>query len=77
MKLRSKGRKLAKRIRPFSQAGGRIVEALIPVPQRFERTHPMDFAMHWGHARVRARYTEAVTAASNFTFGEGKVTQPP
>jgi hypothetical protein len=33
---------------------------LIPVPRRYDRTSEMDFAMHWGHARVRPRYAEAV-----------------
>jgi hypothetical protein len=27
--------------------------------------HGPDFAMHWGHARVRTRYAEAVAAREN------------
>ena len=37
---------------------------LIPVPRRYERNSEMDFGMHWGHARVRPRYAEAVEASA-------------
>lgn len=39
-----------------------VAESLIPVPRRYDRLSEMDFGMHWGHARVRPRYAEAVAA---------------
>jgi hypothetical protein len=39
-----------------------VAESLIPVPRRYDRLIEMDFGMHWGHARVRPRYAEAVAA---------------
>ena len=65
VKLRSRCRKLAERIGSSWYTGGRIAESLIPVPRRYGRTNEMDFAMHWGHARVRKRYAEAVAAQSH------------
>jgi hypothetical protein len=50
VKLRSSCRKRA------------VPEWLIPVPRRYDRVSEMDFAVHWGHARVRPRYAEAVAA---------------
>jgi len=41
-----------------------VAESLNPVPRRYERFSEMDFGMHWGHARVRPRYAEAVAARS-------------
>ena len=40
--------------------GGTAAEALIPVPSRYQPYDDMDFAMHWGQARVRTRYQEAL-----------------
>ena len=39
-----------------------VAESLNPVPRRYDRTTEMDFGMHWGHARLRPRYAEAVAA---------------
>jgi hypothetical protein len=63
VQLRGRFRKLARTLPPSWSTGSRIAESLIPVPRRYERTSEMDFAMHWGHARVRTRYAEAVAAA--------------
>jgi hypothetical protein len=65
VRLRSRLRKLARALPSSASAGSRIAESWIPVPRRYERTSEMDFAMHWGHARVRARYAEAVAAREN------------
>jgi len=65
LKLRSRCRKLARAIQSISYTGGRMAESLIPVPRRYERFNEMDFAMHWGHARVRQRYAEAVAASAS------------
>jgi hypothetical protein len=51
VRIRSRGRKLG------------LPDRLIPVPRRYDRINEMDFAMHWGHARVRPRYAEAVARA--------------
>ncbi|HEY8152731.1 MAG TPA: hypothetical protein VII72_01245 [Myxococcota bacterium] len=50
VKLRTRARRLG------------VAERLIPVPRQYDRVNEMDFAMHWGHARVRPRYAEAVAA---------------
>jgi hypothetical protein len=51
VRIRARGRKLG------------VPDRLIPVPRRYDRSNEMDFAMHWGHARVRPRYAEAVAKA--------------
>lgn len=60
--LRSSGRKLARRIGALSKTGGLVAVSLIPVPRRYDRINELDFGMHWGHARLRPRYAEAVEA---------------
>jgi hypothetical protein len=70
VRLRARFRKLARTLPSSWSKGSRIAESLIPVPRRYERTSEMDFAMHWGHARVRARYAEAVAAASRRSHAE-------
>ena len=42
--------------------GGKTAALLLPSLSRFRDWNEMDFAMHWGQARVRPRYAEAVTA---------------
>jgi hypothetical protein len=49
-------------IKSFWWTGGTAAESLIPVPWRYQDYDDMDFAMHWGQARVRERYAEAVVA---------------
>jgi hypothetical protein len=39
-----------------------VADALIPVSRRYDRVGQIDFGMHWGHARLRPRYAEAVEA---------------
>jgi hypothetical protein len=39
-----------------------LADSLLPVSRRYGRCNQMDFGMHWGHARVRPRYAEAVEA---------------
>jgi len=58
-KLEQRLVKLRSRLRKAS-----LAESLIPVPRRYERLIEMDYGMHWGHARVRPRYAEAVAARS-------------
>jgi len=62
--LRSACEKAVGHIKTFWWSGGTAAESLIPVPWRFQDYDDMDFAMHWGQARVRQRYAEAVTARS-------------
>ena len=38
------------------------MESLLPSLWRFRDWNEMDFAIHWGQARVRPRYAEAVAA---------------
>jgi hypothetical protein len=76
VQLRSRFRKLARTLSSRWTTGGRIAESLIPVPRRYERTSEMDFAMHWGHARVRTRYAEAVTAARQASHGATAAHEP-
>jgi hypothetical protein len=61
-RLRSGGERVARKIRrSISWTGGIIAESLIPVPRLYRAWDDLDFAMHWAHARIRARYAEAVT----------------
>ena len=53
-------RRLVKLRTQLRKAG--IADGLNPVPRRYDRVSEMDFAVHWGHARVRPRYAEAVAA---------------
>jgi len=45
-----------------SESGGKTAALLLPSLSRFRDWNEMDSAMHWGQARVRPRYAEAVTA---------------
>lgn len=62
VRLRSGCEKAVKTIKSFWWTGGFAAESLMPVPWRYQDYDDMDFAMHWGQARVRERYAEAVTA---------------
>jgi hypothetical protein len=55
---------VAKMIQSFWWTGGVIVESLIPAPWRYG-DHDMNFAVHWGQARVSKRYAEAAKVFSN------------
>jgi hypothetical protein len=39
-----------------------LVDSLLPAWRRYGRYNQMDFGMHWGHAKLRPRYAEAVVA---------------
>jgi hypothetical protein len=39
-----------------------LADSLLPAWRRYGRWNQMDFAMHWGHAKLRPRYAEAVAA---------------
>lgn len=54
-------------IKRFWWTGGLVAETLIPVPWRCQEYDDMDFVMHWGQARVRARYGEAVSLRGGAT----------
>jgi hypothetical protein len=53
-------RRLVKLRARLRKAG--VTDARNPVPRRYDRFSEMDFALHWGHARVEPRYAEAVAA---------------
>ena len=54
-----------------------VPDRLIPVPRRYDRSNEMDFAMHWGHARVRPRYAEAVGEGSERAAPRHRLKQDP
>ena len=56
--LRWAGDKTAAMIKSFWWTGGTAFESM--VPSQYQEYDEMDFAMHWGLARVRERYAEAV-----------------
>ena len=62
VRLRSGCEKAVNTIKSFWWTGGTAAESLIPEPWRYQDYDDMDFAMHWGQARVRERYAEAVVA---------------
>ena len=63
VKLRSGCEKAVKVIKSFWWTGGTAAQRLIPVPSRYRHYYDdMNFTMHWGQARVRQRYAEAVRA---------------
>jgi len=60
LRLRSTCEKAARATKRVWWTGGKTVEALIPLLFRVQAWDDMHFAMHWGSARVRPRYAEAV-----------------
>src|SRR5439155_7997926 len=60
IRLRPRCETLGKTIKSFWWTGGTAAESLIP--SHYRAYDDMDFATHWGQARVRERYVEAVTA---------------
>ena len=69
--LRSACERGVRAIKRVWWTGGSTVETLLPLLSRFQDWDDMDFAMHWGQARVRPRYAEAVVAraAGNLPSG--------
>ena len=62
VRLRSGCERGAKAIKRVWWTEGKATESLLPLLSPFRDWNEMDFAIHWGQARVRPRYAEAVTA---------------
>ena len=56
-------------IKSFWWTGGTAAESLLRRVRRWRDYDDMDFAMHWGQARVRQRYAEAATALASAEYG--------
>jgi hypothetical protein len=67
VRLRSACERGVKTIKRVWWTGGKAAESLLPLLSRFQDWDEMDFAMHWGQARVRPRYAEAVAAQAAHT----------
>jgi hypothetical protein len=64
IRLRSECERVVKMIKSFWWTGGTAVESRLVALTRFQHWDDIDFVMHWGQARVRKRYAEAVNALS-------------
>jgi hypothetical protein len=62
VRLRSVCERAAKATKRVWWTGGKTAESLVPSLFPFQDWDDMDFAMHWGQARIRPRYAEAAAA---------------
>jgi len=69
VKIRSTCETAARATKRVWWTGGKTAESLIPLLFRVQAWDDMNFAMHWGQARVRPRYGEAVKARAACAAG--------